>query len=154
MLSAGQTFLVGFEMCGQFCPNQRGWELSEINQFSSCKAQQLGTEEKPGDVLSALTALGYSGSPWQGAGESFSPCCLASSISALQLTRVPGGCTECTAITTFPATSSVWSMWKVGNSQDWSAKLFPACRKSIFFLDILIILWGKCFFQILNQRQN
>lgn len=136
MLPADQAFLVIFEMCGQFCPNQIAWEVSEITQFSSCKAQQLGTEEKLREVLCAQTALGYSGPPWQGTGESFTPCCLASSISALQLTRVPGGSTECTAISTFPATSSAWSMWRVGNPQDSSAKLFPAHRKSFFFLDI------------------
>lgn len=91
---------------------------------------------------SALTALGYSGPLWQGAGES-SPCCLASSISALQLTRVPGGSTECTAISTVPATCSVWSMWRVGNCHDSSAKFFPTCRKSFFFLGIFYSFVGQ-----------
>lgn len=42
--------------------SESGWEVSEIIQFGSCKAQQLGTEEKPRQVLWQLwVTLGLSG---------------------------------------------------------------------------------------------
>lgn len=117
-------------MCGQFCPNLRGWEVSEIIQFHSCRAQQLGTEEKPRQVLLLWQLWVTLGLPGK---EQENPPLLAALPVAFLLSS---WLVSQEAAQHWPSALSqlpVWSTWKVGNSHDSSAKFFPALRKFFFF---------------------